>query len=117
MESNKIKILLTIYMEGGTLVRQEKPEFISFNITRNLSNKDKKTESGTRKHYNHIAKDVTRSIKFSVETYNMMLKEPPSKMRYEDFIKLTNTQKIEKHLWDYCHDLRGKSFTYQIIDD
>lgn len=114
--TDNVKILLTIYMEGGILVRQDKPEIILFDIKHDLPGGDGKSESGTKKHYNKVSKDAVRNMKLNEETYNMMLTEAPRGMKSFVFNKLSETQKIESHLRDYCHDFGGKSFSYKIND-
>lgn len=112
--NNAIKILLTINLEGGTLVRQGNPELIKFDIVNDLT--DKKHNSGFKKHRNLVTKDCIQRTKLTVDAYQHMIETPPEGMNPKFFNTLCKVKRVESHLWQYCKDLKGKSFTYEILE-
>lgn len=102
---NTIKILLTISLEGGVLVRQNNIEFI-------------KSEYRLTQHVNKVPKQCVQRIKISNEAYEQFISsECPS--FYSNFMwkKLSPKQKLEVHLSTIAKDLNGLSFTYEILLD
>ena len=128
------KILLTINLEGGVLLRGE-PEVKKYYLTkRDLFPSQKfKGDSGKKiirsGKYVHIP--VTQSVAqqrltmckaaydymTSTEVPNWFTPYKPIKARIKEWCALTETQRLELHLARTCRHLNGKSFTYQIIDD
>ena len=127
MNNNEIKILLTINLEGGILVRQDKPEIIMWSLTeRNLNPfkhwKDGEglniVKRGSTKHYNLEPKECVQRLKLNQLTYNHFIgDEPPVGIKKYDWMMLKDHQKLEINLHLLCNDLGGKSFTYKVLND
>ena len=132
--NNETKILLTIQLEGGVLLRGE-PEVRKYYLTKKdlFPNQKFKNGSGNKVirsgKYVHIPVTQSvaqQSIKMTKDAYNYMTStEVPSwftpykpiKARLREWVNLTPTQRLELHLARTCRHLGGKSFTYQIIDE
>lgn len=112
--NNAIKILLTINLEGGTLVRQSNAELIKYERFNDLT--DQKHETGFKKHYNKVNKDCIQRVKLTVDAYNNMITSVPDELNVRTFEKMSILQRVEYHLWQYCKDLGGKSFTYEVLE-
>ena len=113
--NNNVKILLTIDLEGGTLVRQSNIELIPYNITRDLS--DRKTEKGYLKHTPKIPKRCIQRIKLTQDAYDNFLTLCPHWINVRIWKKMNDNQRLEAHLWNYCKDLGGTSYSYQVLGD
>lgn len=128
------KILLTINLEGGILLKGE-PEVKKYYLTKKDLFPSQKFKGDTGKKviksgkYVHIPVEQSvaqQSIKMCKEAYNYMTSTEvpnwfvsfkPIKTRAKEWCALTETQRLELHLARTCRHLGGKSFTYQIIDD
>ena len=127
MNNNEIKILLTINLEGGILVRQDKPEIIMWSLTERNLNPTKHWKNsegfnivkrGFTKHDNLESKECVQRLKLNQLTYNHFIgDEPPVGIKKYDWMMLKNHQKLEINLQLLCNDLGGKSFTYKVLDD
>ena len=127
MNNNEIKILLTINLEGGILVRQDKPEIIMWSLTERNLNPTKHwkdgeglniVKRGSTKHYNLESKECVQRLKLNQLTYNHFIgDEPPVGIKKYDWMMLKDHQKLEINLHLLCNDLGGKSFTYKVLDD
>lgn len=127
MNNNEIKILLTINLEGGILVRQDKPEIIMWSLTeRNLEPtkhwKDGEgfniIKRGFTKHYNLESKECVQRLRLNQLTYNNFIgSDAPVGINKNYWMMLKDHQKLEINLHLLCNDLGGKSFTYEVLSD
>lgn len=120
------KLLLTIVVEGGTLIKG-KSEIKKFSLTKkdlfpnqkfkgNEGNKIIKT--GTYKSIPFIAKEAVLKTRICKEAYDAMISsicpiwfKNPNKWR-----KLSATERLEINLARTCEHFGGKSFSYTLID-
>ena len=128
------KILLTINLEGGILLRGE-PEVRKYYLTKKdlFPNQKFKGTSGNKVirsgKYIHTPlhqSEAKQKITLCKDAYDYMTSlEIPKwfmpykqlKARLKEWAALTPTQRLEAHLTRTCEHFRGKSFTYQIIED
>lgn len=125
--NNSIKVLLTINLEGGTLVRKSTPEHINFLVkekdlctNKKWRGKDglKVVRKGETLHYPLIAKPAVQQVKINIEAYNYMISaECPPWCHPKMWPKLTKKARLEKHLGRICEHHKGKSFIYEILED
>lgn len=124
--NNEIKILLTINLEGGTLVRKSEPEVIEYVITKKGFNSFKKgkgkgnevVKRGKFKHYPLVAKPATQYLHINKESYYYMISsECPYWIKPNIWEKMTTIQRLEAHLKRTSEYLGGKSFTYKVLED
>lgn len=128
------KILLTINLEGGVLLRGER-EVCKYYLTKkdlfpnqkfkgNTGNKVIK--SGKYVHTPLIQSEAKQKITLCKDAYDYMTSlEIPKwfmpykqlKVRLKEWSALTPEQRLETHLKRTCEHFGGKSFTYQIIKD
>ena len=122
METN-IKLRLSIDLQGGTLVRQSESEKIDYAIFKANYQKGKKpvyelVKKGYKKHYPLVAKPAKQVINMTETAYYYMISdECPSFSHPKKWRELNETQRLEKHLERIVSDLKGKSFTYEVLDD
>lgn len=121
------KILLTINLEGGILIKGE-PEVRKYYLT--------KKELFPKQHFKEDSGNkVIRSGKYTViPVTNSVAKQKITMCRdaYDEFTspampswyhnpkewrKMTEIQRLELNLARTCQHFGGKSFTYQIVDD
>ncbi len=132
--NNETKILLTINLEGGILLKGE-PEVKKYYLTKKdlFPSQKFKGDSGKKVirsgKYVHIPTTQSvaqQSIKMCRAAYDYMisLEVPnwfspykPMKARLKEWSNLTPTQRLELHLARTCRHFNGKSFTYQIVED
>lgn len=122
------KILLTLYKEGGSLIRQEAVEK-EFALTKKDLFPNQKWKQGEGNKivkkgkftvYPYSQKEVTQKITLCAEAYEYMTSsECPEwwKNTKEWKYKLTPEQRLQAHLWRTCQHHGGKRFTYSIIED
>lgn len=128
------KILLTINLEGGILLKGE-PEVRKYYLTKKdlfPSQKfkngagNKVIKSGKYVHIPTTPSEAKQKITMCQEAYDYMtsLEVPtwfipfkPMKVRVKEWAHFTETQRLEMHLARTCRHFGGKSFTYQIIDE
>lgn len=128
------KILLTINLEGGVLLRGE-PVVKKYYLT-------KKDLFPSQKFKGDAGKKIIRSGKYvsipltqseakqkirmcaaayeymtSLEVPSWFIPYKPNKERIREWSKLDETTRLELHLARTCQHFGGKSFTYQIIDE
>ena len=125
--TNEIKILLTINLEGGTLVRKIEPDVLTVLFTkRDLNPKKQYTKDEGKqivkkqkvKYYGYETKPVVKHTNLTKDAYDYMIsKECPVGVRIKQWNKMSNTERLEWHLQKVCDHSRGKSFTYQILED
>lgn len=129
--NNTIKISLTIELEGRTLVRKSEPEIIKYSIFEkgllliNGGPKFNKKQNGLTivkkgecKHYPLVIKPATQHINMTGEAYKYMIsKECPYWEKSYTWTKMKPKQRLESHLKRICEHYKGKSFTYQILED
>ena len=121
------KILLTINLEGGTLIKGE-PEVKKYYLTKKDLFPSQKFKNGAGNKviksgkYTHIPVTPSiaqQSIKMSQDAYDYMTSSfCPSWYRNQNqWRKLSEKERLELHLARTCRHFGGKSFTYQIIDE
>lgn len=125
--NNTVKIYLTLYREGSTLVRKSEPDVINYVITakdkephKKFRGKDglKVLKKGSFKHYSLESKDAVQHINISQECYDSMIsKEAPFWANQKEWSRMNKARKIEAHLKRMCEYFGGKSFTYEVLDD
>lgn len=120
------KILLTIELEGGTLIKGESEErsytllkkdlFASLKHTKQGN---KVAEKGVYKHTPVYSKPAYQKIKMSYEAYKYMCSPECPKWfkNVKMWRKLTEETRLEHHLSRTCEHFGGKSYTYVIFDD
>lgn len=125
--TNSVKLLLTIELEGGTLIRQSKPETINWTLTERDMNRTRIwkgddglniVKRGTAFHHNLVNKECLQRIKLSLTAYLYMISdECPNWSRPQLWKKLKKTERLELHLANYCQHLKGVSFSYEVLDE
>lgn len=128
------KILLTINLEGGILLRGE-PEVRKYYLTKKdlfpsqkfkNGSGNKVIRSGKYVHIPTIQSEAKQKVTMCAEAYEYMtsLEVPswfipykPNKERIKTWKALDETARLELHLARTCRHFGGKSFTYQIIDE
>lgn len=128
------KILLTINLEGGVLLRGE-PEVRKYYLTKKDLFPSQKFKGDTGKKvvrsgkYLHIPvtqSEAKQKVTMCKEAYDYMTSTEvpnwftpyrPLKERQKAWKGLTETARLELHLARTCRHFGGKSFTYQIIDE
>ena len=115
MNNNTIKILLTINLEGGALIRQCE-ETITLDGQNHLKPLLKKK---TVKHVPLVQKPCYQQIKLNKEAYEFMTSKDGVLSRFNSYIWATMSKKkrLEEHLKEYCSDLKGTSYSYELLDD
>ena len=124
--NNQVKVLLTINgIEGATLHSKGKSK-ISFVIRKKDlfakeytgKDADKIIRRGVRRVNNLEAVSASKRINLTVDAYNYMTSaERPEWYFKKDWVLLNPTQRLELHLQITCEHERGKSFTYNILED
>lgn len=105
------KIVLTIYLEGRTLVRQSEPEkYVIIN-----KNKRKKIV----KHYTKVVTPASQKIIMPIEAWKEFTAEDncPRWEKSYDWKRMTKKKRAESHFKQICDSLQGKYFTYEILND
>lgn len=128
------KILLTINLEGGILLKGE-PEVRKYYLTKKDLFPSQKFKNGSGNKvirsgkYVHIPvtqSEAKQCITLCKEAYDYMTStevpnwfapNKPLKVRQKEWSAFTAEQRLELHLARTCHHFGGKSFTYQIIDE
>jgi len=128
------KILLTINLEGGVLLRGE-PEVKKYYLTKKDLFPSQKFKGDTGKKvirsgkYVHIPvtqSEAKQKVTMCKEAYDYMTSNEvpswfvpykPLRERQKTWGNLTETARLELHLARTCRHFGGKSFTYQIIDE
>jgi hypothetical protein len=121
------KLLLTIVMEGGALVKGE-PEIKRFSLTKKdlfpnqkfKGNEGNKViKSGTYKSTPLIAKDAVLKTRVCKEAYDSMVSSlcPAWFKNPNEWRKLSATERLEINLARTCEHFGGKSFSYTLIDE
>ena len=128
------KILLTINLEGGILLKGE-PEVRKYYLTKKDLFPSQKFKNGSGNKvirsgkYVHIPltqSEAKQKITMCAAAYEYMTSaEVPAwfasckhpKVRLREWLALEEKQRLELHLARTCRHFGGKSFTYQIIDE
>lgn len=123
--NNEIKILLTINLEGGTLIKGQK-EVRKYYLTKKdlYPSQNFKGESGKKiiKSGKYtitplIQSAATQRIKMTVDAYNYMTSaESPSWYFKKDWKNLSEEDRLKLHLARTCNHFNGKSFTYEVLE-
>jgi len=133
--NTEAKILLTINLEGGILLKGE-PEVRKYYLTKKdlfPSQKfkgdsgNKVVRSGKYTYVPTMQSEAKQKITLCKEAYEYMtspseiptwfIPYKPAKERFKEWRKLSETQRLELHLARTCRHFNGKSFSYQIIDE
>lgn len=125
--NTEIKVLLTINLEGGALIKGT-PETKKYFLTKKdlfpsqkfKGDSGKKIiRSGKYTTYPLVAKDAKQKISLCREAYDYMTSPvcPKWYRSLKEWKKMTEIQRLEVHLKRVCESYRGKSFTYQIVED
>lgn len=142
MESNEIKILLTINLEGGTSARQKvTKEYVirKKDLTTTPLDKEeghKIVKKGKYTYDEVVTKDAILKVNLNYAAYQYMTSDSvPAKMLPSDmmvdrkkFAYLTSQatkvwkhmkakERLEWHMKDLCEHYRGKSYNYQVLSD
>ena len=124
--NNQLKVLLTINgIEGATLHSKGKSKIPFVIRKKDLYAKeytgkdaDKIIRRGARRVINYNVVPASKSIKLTVDAYNYMTSsERPEWYSKKDWGLLSPTQRLELHLQRTCEHERGKSFTYNVLED
>ena len=121
------KILLTVYTEGGTLLRGE-PEVRKYYLTKKdlFPNQKFKNDDGNRVikrgkyKFTPITTSIaTRKITMCKEAYDYFISSacPEWFKNVKEWRKMSEEQRLKAHLTRTSLNFGGKSFTYQIIED
>lgn len=121
------KILLTVYTEGGTLLRGE-PEVRKYYLTKKdlFPNQKFKNDDGNRvikrgkyKFTPITTSTATRKITMCKEAYDYFISSacPEWFKNIKEWKKMSAESRLKAHLSRTCAQFGGKSFTYQVIDD
>lgn len=114
--NNAIKISLTIQLEGSTLIRKSEPEV--FTLQKKFQKNGKEVVKYIRrKHYPLVAKPASQHINLTEDAYNYMCDgDCPSFIKPSIWISMDSKQRLEAHLQRICEQMRGKSYSYKILD-
>lgn len=129
-----IKLILDVVLPGSQMVSKSELKGASKNKLRELTNHtsfmityirgDKKTKkpvkvSETLHVFTRNCIPAHQTINISLEAYQYMmsLDSCPNTIRPSYWKGLSQKQRLETHLKDYCKDLGGISYTYQILPD
>lgn len=127
------KVLLSIELQGGTLIRESEPVKINYRITKgdlkskkNLpkTERDKVVKGGQLPHYNLSAKPATLSISLNQDAYNFMTSDEAWDYSIVHEFNISRKQwrllpaekRLEAHLKRMVKFHKGKGFTYSILD-
>lgn len=121
------KILLTINLEGGTLIKGE-PEIRKYYLTKKdlFPNQrfkngegNKIIRSGKYMYTPTTQSEVKQKITLYKDAYDYMTSEacPEWFHNVKEWRKMSPIQRLETHLARTTLHFNGKSFTYQIIED
>lgn len=121
------KILLTINLEGGTLIKGE-PEIRKYYLTKKdlFPNQKFKGNEGNKviRSGKYVYTPVTQSgakqkITLCKDAYDYMTSSvcPEWFINVKEWRKMSPIQRLETHLARTTLHFNGKSFTYQIIED
>lgn len=60
-----------------------------------------------------------QSRNFTYDSYEWMISEDscPAKIKFALWKKMSKKERLETHLMDCCHDMGGRSFTYEVLPD
>lgn len=112
---NPIKISVTIELEGGVLSNES-----STTIT-NTKSKSKKFKKQKNSQFTDIVLKTIpakQHINMTKIAYLYMTSnECPEWAKIGEWNRLTPRQRLEQHLWRTCQHLKGKSYSYTILDD
>ena len=130
-----IKVVLEVTLPGGEMIPKSELKGASKNKLRELTNhtslvitysrgENKKSKkptvvSETLHVFTRNCIPAHQTINLSLEAYQYMtsLDSCPITVRPSYWKGLSQKQRLEHHLKDYCQDLGGISYTYQILPD
>lgn len=124
--NNEIKVCLTIELEGSTIVRSGSYN-IPYVITKQDINPLKKfkgnqgkeiVKKGSIPHKKVTITPAYQHINITTDSYNYMVsKECPYWEKIKDWMRMSKKARLESHLLKTCEHFRGKSFTYEVLED
>lgn len=122
--NNNIKILLTINLEGGSLIRQAEEDFTFTCKKKNLTFKKLSPKEGEKlitvkfKHRPLIVKQASKKIKITQEAYdNFISTKCPEFFKIKDWKKLKENERLNIHLNRICQHNNGINFSYELLND
>ena len=116
--TNSVKLLLTIELEGGTLIRQSKPETINWTLTERDMNRTRIwkgddglniVKRGTAFHHNLVNKECLQRIKLSLTAYLYMISDECPNTSCPKSLASTIIQLIPSFSFISSHTLLGFS--------
>ena len=111
--NNDIKVSLSITLQGSTLVRQENNELIT--RTNKKTGKSYKKKITT---YSLVNKPAILHKNLTRDAFNYFIStESCPSLKKKEWKRMSEKERLEKHLATLCSVYRGKSFTYQIFED
>jgi len=125
--NNDPKVLLTVILEGGTLhrvVNESKKWYLTkkdLNPKRTFTGDDgnKIVKSGKYRSYSLVPVDCNLKTTLTKDAYDYMTSSyvPDWYPNKKAWGRMSAKERLEAHLSRICLSHRGKSFTYQIIDN
>lgn len=123
--NNITKVSLTIEVEGRTLVRKSDVEVISTIFKKFPAKKlknGKEIPERVKKiditHNSLMSKPAKVHVNLNMEAYNYMISpECPYWAKPKKWVNMDKIARLEAHLQRICEHTRGKSFTYEILED
>lgn len=125
--NNEPKVLLTVFMEGGTLVRQGKPVIVETPVYAHFRTEEgkvvkkviKKRKTKVYKYEQSTCALKTKLTRdafdfMTSDTYPAWFSKPQDKKAWK---KMSKEDRLKTHLLRICQNHGGKNFTYQILDD
>ena len=125
--NTEAKILLTINLEGGALLRG-KPEVRKYYLTKKDlfpkqkfkgNDGNKVIKSGKYTTVPLIPSEAKQKITMCKEAYDYFISSQCPQWFHspKDWRKMSDKERLELHLSRTCMHFGGKSFTYQIVED
>lgn len=121
------KVLLTINLEGGTLIKGKK-EIRKYNLTKkdlfprqkfSDNEGNKVLESGKYEYIPTKPETIKKKIVLCKEAYEYMTSSAMPEFFHDQkkWRKMSEKDRLEIHLARICEHNKGIDFSYQIIDD
>lgn len=127
--NNNAKILLTIHLEGGTLVRKSSPEIVvatyqkqSYSSTTKKWGNPGETVTTHARHFGNDVKPCVLKVTLTDYAYNYMISSEIPEFWEKSKAgvwskKLKPEDRLKIHLNKICRHHGGKYFTYEILED
>lgn len=128
MNSINPEILLTIFMEGGALVRQDEVENLNWVITERDQNPNKQWKDndgykvvsrGSTPHQNLVAKNCHKVMHISSIAYKHFIDAEynPFPISKKVWTQMTKVERLHYHLECIAKDAGGFKFTHEMLED